>query len=46
MQHIIEYDDVEAALIYRRNGKAGQPLIRPYENQDLCMEWEPTWMES
>ena len=39
-------DDVEAAPIYRCNGKAGQPIIRPHENHDLCMKWEPTWTES
>ena len=39
-------DDVEAALSYRCDGKAGQPIIRPCENHDLHMEWEPTQMES
>ena len=39
-------DDVEAALIYRSNGKAGQPFLRACENHDLCMKWEPAWMES
>ena len=39
-------DDIEAAPIYRCDGKAGQPIIRPYENHDLHMKWEPTWMES
>ena len=44
-QHTI-VDDVEAALIYRGDGKAGQPVIRPLENHDLHMKWEPTQMES
>ena len=39
-------DDVEAAPIYRWDGKAGQPIIRPCKNHDLCMKWEPTWTES
>ena len=39
--HTILDDDVEAAPIYRCNGKAGQPIIRPHENHDLCMKWEP-----
>ena len=39
-------DDVEAAPIYRGNGKAGQPLLRPHENHDLHNKWEPTWTES
>ena len=39
-------DYVEAAPIYRCDGKAGQPIIRPCENHDLCMKWEPTWTES
>ena len=39
-------DDVEAAPIYRCNGKGGQPIIRPHGNYNLCMKWEPTWMES
>ena len=44
--HTIVDDDVEAAPIYRCNGKAKQPITRPHENHDLCMKWEPTWMES
>ena len=43
---VVVDDDVEAAPIYRCNGKAGQPLIRPWENHDLHMEWEPTQTES
>ena len=39
-------DNVEAAPIYRCDGKAGQPIVRPHENHDLHMEWEPTQMES
>ena len=46
MQHIIVYDDVEAAPIYKSDGKAGQPILRPCENHDLHMKWKPTWMES
>ena len=42
MWHTIVDDDVEAASIYRCNGKAGQPIIRPHKNHDLHMEWEPT----
>ena len=37
---------MEAAPIYRCDGKVGQPIIRPHKNHDLHMEWEPTWMES
>ena len=40
MTHTIVDNDVESALIYRCNGKAGQPLVRPCENHDLCMKWE------
>ena len=39
-------DDVEAAPINRSDSKAGQPVIRPHENHDLHMRWEPTWMEN
>ena len=39
-------DDVEAAPIYRTDGKARQPILQPHENHDLHMEWEPTWTES
>ena len=46
MQHTIVDDDVEVASIYRSNSKAGQPVIRPPENLDQCMKWEPIWMES
>ena len=43
---IIVNDNVEAAPIYRCNGKAGQPIVRPHENHELHIEWEPTQMES
>ena len=39
-------DDVEAAPIYRSNGMAAQPFIKPHENHDLHMKWEPTETES
>ena len=39
-------DDVEAAPIYRSDGKAGQPVIRLHNNHDLHMKWEPTWIEN
>ena len=45
MQYTIVDDDVEAAPIYRCNGKASQPA-RPHKNHGLCMEYIPTWMES
>ena len=38
-------DEVEAAPIYRCDGKAKQPR-RSCTNHDLHMEWGPTWMES
>ena len=44
--HTTVYDDVEAAPIYRSDGKAGQPVLRPLENHDLHMKWEPTPMKS
>ena len=46
MQHTIVDDDVEAAPLYRCDSKAGQPIIRPCENHDLCIKWEPLWVES
>ena len=46
MQYTIVDDNVEAAPIYRCDGKTGQLIVRPHENHDLCMEWEPTKMES
>ena len=46
MWHTIAEEDVEVTPIHRCDGRAGQPLIRPHENHDLCMKWEPTWMES
>ena len=45
MQYTIVDDDVEAAPIYRYDGKAQQPT-RPCENQGLHMEDIPTWTES
>ena len=39
-------DNVEATPIYKCNGKAGQPIVRPHRNHVPCMEWEPTWTES
>ena len=39
-------DDAEAVPFYRSDIKAGQPGIRPHENHDLHMKWEPTRMES
>ena len=43
--HTVVDDDVEAAPIYRCNSMAEQPVIRPHENHDLYMKWQPTWME-
>ena len=45
MQYSIVDDDVEAAPIYRCDGKASQP-IRPYENHGLHVECIPTWTKS
>ena len=45
MQYTIVDDDVEAASIYRCDGRAKQ-LTRPHENHDLCMEQVPTQMDS
>ena len=45
MQYTLLDDDVEAAPIYRCNGKASQPA-RPHENHGLLMVHVPTWMES
>ena len=45
MWYTIVDDNVEAAPIYKHDGKAGQPIVRPHKNHDLHMEWEPTWME-
>ena len=42
LQHTTVDDDAGAAPIYRCNGMAGQLVIRPHENHDLCMKWEPT----
>ena len=38
MQYTIVDDNVEAAPIYRCDGKAGQPIVRPHKNHDLHME--------
>ena len=46
MQYTIVDDNVEAAPIYRCNGKAEQPLVRPHKKHVLHMEWEPTQIES
>ena len=45
MQYTIVDDDVEAAPIYRCNGKVDQPT-RPCKNHSLHMEHIPTWTES
>ena len=45
IQYTIVGDDVEAAPIYRCDGKASQPT-RPCENHGLHIECIPTWMES
>ena len=45
MQYTIVDDDVEAAPIYRYDGRASQP-IRPHKNHGLHLECIPTWMES
>ena len=45
MQYTIVDDDVEAAPIYRCNGRAKQPT-KPCKNHGLHMEQVPTWMES
>ena len=45
MQYTIVDDNVEAAPIYRCDGKAGQPIVRPCKNHDLCIEWGPTQTE-
>ena len=45
MQYTIVDDDVEAAPIYRCDGKAQQPTTL-HKNHGLCMEHIPTWMES
>ena len=45
MQYTIVDDDVEAAPIYRFDGKASQPT-RPHENHGLHIEHIPTWTES
>ena len=42
MQHTIVDNDVDVLPIHICNSKAGQPIIRPCKNHDLCMEQEPT----
>ena len=46
MWYTIVDDNVEAAPIYRCDNKAGQPIVRPHKNHDLCIELEPTQMKS
>ena len=45
MQYTIVDDNVEAAPIYRCNGKATKPT-RPCKNHGLAIEHLPTWSES
>ena len=45
MQYTVVDDDVEAAPIYRCNGRAKQPT-RPHKNHGVHMERVPTWTES
>ena len=45
MQYTSVDDDVEAAPIYKCDGKAPQPS-RPCENHGLHIECIPPWMES
>ena len=45
MQYTIVDDDVEAAPIYRCNGKV-LPPTRAHKNHSLAIEHLPTWMES
>ena len=45
MQYTIMDDDVDAAPIYRCNGKV-LPPTRPYENHGLAIEHLSTQMES
>ena len=45
MQYTIVDDDVEAAPIYRCDGRGKQPT-QPHRNHGLHMEQVPTWMES
>ena len=46
MQYTIVDDNVEESPIYRCDSKAGQPIVGPYKNHDLHIEWEPTQTES
>ena len=46
MQYTTADDDVETAPTYRSDGKAGQPIVTPHENNVLHMEWKPTWMDN
>ena len=45
MQYTIVDDDVEAAPIYRCDGKV-LPPTGPHENHSLAIEHLPTWTES
>ena len=45
MQYTIVDDDVDAAPIYRCNGKDQHPT-RPHGNHGLHMKQIPTWTES
>ena len=45
VQYTTVDDDVEAAPIYRYDGKISQP-IKPHENHGLHIKHIPTWMES
>ena len=45
MQYTFVDDDVDAAPIYRCNGKASQPT-RPHKNHGLHMDHISTWTES
>ena len=44
--HTFVDDDVEEAPIYRSDGKARQPVIKPHQNHDLHIKWEPTQIKS
>ena len=45
MRYTIVDDDLEAAPIYRCNGKV-LPPTRPHKNHGLAIKHLPTWMES
>ena len=38
LQYTIVDVNIGAAPIYRCDGKSGQPIVRPCENHDLCIE--------